>query len=52
MRGLDLFKETSLAHYLSFILSNKLRRIMEPLPAPPKPKRAYKKRTPQANRVR
>jgi hypothetical protein len=39
MRGLDLFKETSLAHYLSMILSNKLRKILEESPPPPNPKR-------------
>jgi hypothetical protein len=48
MRGLDLFKEASLAHYLSFILTNKLWKIMEP--PPPKPKRAYKKRSPKTMR--
>jgi hypothetical protein len=46
MRGLDLFKETSLAHYLFMILSNKLRKIMEPAPPPPKAKRAHRGRRP------
>jgi hypothetical protein len=47
MRGLDLFKESSLAHYLSMILNNKLLRVMEPPPPPPKAKRAYvRKRKP------
>jgi hypothetical protein len=39
MRGLDLFKETSLRTYLAWVISNKLRKIFEP-PAPlssPKP---------------
>jgi len=43
MRGLDLFKEESLAHYLSMILSNKLRKVMEVLSTPPKPRRARRK---------
>jgi hypothetical protein len=47
MRGLDLFKETSLSQYLAMILTNKLWKILEPPPAPPKPKRAYKKRKPK-----
>jgi hypothetical protein len=49
MRSLDLFQETSLAHYLFMILSNKLRKIMEPPPPPPKLKRAYNKRRPRAD---
>jgi hypothetical protein len=48
MRGLDLFKESSLSHYLSTILSNKLQKSLEPPVPSPKPKRAYKKRTPKA----
>jgi hypothetical protein len=48
MRGLNLFKESSLSHYLFMVLSNRLRKIMEP-PAPPKPKRTYKKRRPKAD---
>jgi hypothetical protein len=36
MRGLDLFKETSLPQYLSWVIGNKLRKIFEP-PAPPAP---------------
>jgi hypothetical protein len=32
------------------ILSNKLRKILEPLAPPPAPKRAHKKRTPKADR--
>jgi hypothetical protein len=48
MRGLDLFRETSLSHYLSMILSNRLRKVLEPPLAPPKPKRAYvRKRKPK-----
>ena len=38
MRGLDLFKEESLAQYLSWSLSNKLRKVFEPPAPPPKPK--------------
>jgi hypothetical protein len=34
------------------ILSNKLRKIIEPLAPPPEPKRAYKKRTPKVDRGR
>lgn len=48
MRSLDLFKESTLSHYLNMTLSNKLQRLFEPPPPPSKPKRAYKKRRPKA----
>ncbi|MBR1211109.1 hypothetical protein [Bradyrhizobium sp. JYMT SZCCT0180] len=54
MRGLDLFQETSLAHHLSLVLSNKLRKILEPPPPPPpppKPKRKYTRRKPKADGI-
>jgi hypothetical protein len=48
MRGLDLFKESSLSHYLFMILNNKLLKLMEPPPPPPKERRAYvRKRKPK-----
>jgi hypothetical protein len=48
MRGLDLFKESSLSHYLFMVLNNKLLKIMEPPPPPPKQPRAYvRKRKPK-----
>ncbi|WP_029587539.1 hypothetical protein [Bradyrhizobium sp. URHD0069] len=50
MRGLDLFKETSLSHYLFMALNNKLLKTMEPPPPPPKERRAYvRKRKPKTD---
>jgi hypothetical protein len=53
MRGLDLFKETSLAKYLSWSIDNKLRKIFE-LPVPlafskpgPKTGRKHSRNTPR-----
>ena len=34
MRSLDLFKESTLSHYLNMTLSNKLQRLFEPPPPP------------------
>lgn len=39
MRDLDLFKEQSIARYLSMIIHNKLMRVLDP---PPEPKPARK----------
>jgi hypothetical protein len=57
MRGLDLFKESSIGRYLSMIVENKLRRILfppqpEPVKAPTKKERleADKQATVEANR--
>jgi hypothetical protein len=58
MRGLDLFKETSLAKYLSWVISNKLRKIFElaaPLSPPkpgPKTGRKHNRNTPRYNKPR
>ena len=42
MRGLDLFKETSLPQYLSWVICNKLRKVFEAPAAPPAPRRGPK----------
>lgn len=57
MRGLDLFKETSLPQYLSWVIGNKLRKIFEPSvhqPAKQKPKagRKHNRNTPRYNKPR
>ena len=47
MRGLNLFKEESLAHYLSMVLSNKLLKLFNPDAAKvPEVKRPYRRRLP------
>jgi hypothetical protein len=57
MRGLDLFKESSIGRYLSMIVENKVRKILfppqpEPPPKPSKQERiaADKQATAEANR--
>ncbi|PAY05441.1 hypothetical protein CK489_29090 [Bradyrhizobium sp. UFLA03-84] len=47
MRSLEAFEERELAQHLQTSLNNKLRRLLDPPPVPPKPKRAYKKRSPK-----
>jgi hypothetical protein len=44
MRGLDLFKESSIRHYLSMIVENKVRKILFPPPPEPPPKPSKRER--------
>jgi hypothetical protein len=51
MRGLDLFRESSLGLYYGIVLRNKLAAILEPLVSKPAPGRAKRvKRTEQPKR--
>jgi hypothetical protein len=44
MRGLDLFKESSIRHYLSMIVQNKVRKILFPPQPEPPPKPSKQER--------
>ncbi|KRR11297.1 hypothetical protein CQ12_05575 [Bradyrhizobium jicamae] len=44
MRGLDLFKESSIRHYLSMIVENKVRKILFPPQPEPPPKPSRRER--------
>ncbi|MDE5457084.1 hypothetical protein GWE18_30505 [Bradyrhizobium sp. CSA112] len=44
MRGLDLFKESSIGHYLSMIVENKVRKILSPPQPEPPPKPSKRER--------
>ncbi|WP_456798112.1 hypothetical protein [Bradyrhizobium sp. USDA 4473] len=47
MRSLEAFEERDLAGHLQASITTKLRRALDPPPVPPKPKRAYTRRSPK-----